>query len=80
MMEAFAFRTFKPNSAFEQDPKLILQEPIDGWQPIPRPRPGSRPGPNFHWTRIPCKCPTGGVSCRWQKRLGAKQNHPVITS
>ena len=55
-------------SAFEQleSTQVPLQYPLGGWKPVPKPRRGSRPGPNYQWTCRPCKCVTGGVSCEWE--------------
>merc|ERR1712046_421617 len=76
VIQISAFRSPK-QSAIEinPNPKLIVQEPLGGWKPVPRPRPGSRPGPNYKWTCYPCKCVTGGMSCEWQKVSKHSKKH-----
>ena len=73
VVQVSGFRSSKSNIEIENNPELIVQEPIGGWKPIPRPRPGSRPGPNYKWTCTNCKCATGGLSCKWQKQKRSKQ-------
>ena len=73
IVQVSGFQTSESNFEVEHNPRLILQEPIGGWKPIPRPQPGSRPGPNYKWTCTNCKCATGGLSCKWQKLKRSKQ-------